>query len=56
MRLAEPEMTPAKQRNYLKKVIDKAEKERKRVVARKSNATMAKNAGRITAEEKKANS
>ena len=53
MRLAEPEMTPAKQRNYLKKVIDKAEKERKRVVARKSNATMAKNAGRITAEEKK---
>ena len=53
MRLAEPEMTPAKQRNYLKKVIDNAEKERKRVVARKSNATMAKNAGRITAEEKK---
>ena len=53
MRLAEPEMTPAKQRNYLQKVIDNAEKQRKRAVVRKSNATMANKAGRITAEEKK---
>ena len=52
MRLAEPEMTATKQRNYLQKVISDAEKRRKTVTVRKSNATKALKAGKITAEQR----
>ena len=38
MRLAEPEMTATKQRNYLQKVIKDADKRRRQAVAMKSNA------------------
>ena len=40
MRLAEPEMTATRQRNYLDKVIKDAETARRRAVAMKSNATI----------------
>ena len=50
MRLAEPEMTATKQRNYLNFVIKNADTERRRVVAKKSNATKAFKAGKITRE------
>ena len=49
-RLAEPEMNPTKQRNYLKFVIKNAETRRKQVVAMKSNATKDFKAGKITEE------
>ena len=42
MRLAEPEMTEVKQRNYLQKVIEDADTARRRAVAMKSNATKKK--------------
>ena len=53
MRLAEPEMTATKQRSYLQKVINDAEKKRQRITPIKSNATIAYNAGKITIEQKK---
>ena len=52
MRLAEPEMTDAKRKKYLRKVIDDAETRRKTVTARKSNATRAYKAGKMTAEQR----
>ena len=39
-RLAQPEMTPTLQRNYLDKVIKDAEKRRRQVIAFKSHATI----------------
>ena len=51
MRLAEPEMTAAKQRNYLDYVIKNAGK-RRQVIARKSDATKKFNKGQITEEQK----
>ena len=52
MRLAEPEMTATKQRSYLQKVLKDAETRRKKVTIRKSNATRAYKAGKITAEQR----
>ena len=53
MRLAEPEMTATKQRSYLQKVLKDAETRRKTAVTiRKSNATRAYKAGKITAEQR----
>ena len=52
MRLAEPEMTETKQRNYLEKVVKDAETARERAVAMKSNATISFNKGEITGEER----
>ena len=51
-RLAEPEMTATRQRSYLQKVLKDAETRRKTVTIRKSNATRAYNAGKITAEQR----
>ena len=51
-RLAEPEMTATRQRSYLQKVLKDAETRRKTVTIRKSNATRAYKAGKITIEEK----
>ena len=51
-RLAEPEMTATRQRIYLQKVLNDAETRRKTVTVRKSNATRAYKAGKITIEEK----
>ena len=51
-RLAEPEMTATRQRSYLQNVLKDAETRRKTVTVRKSNATRAYKAGKITAEEK----
>ena len=51
-RLAEPEMTATRQRSYLQKVLKDAETRRKTVTIRKSNATKAYNAGKISEEEK----
>ena len=45
MRLAEPEMTETKQRNYLGKVVKDAETRRRQAIAMKSNATKAFKAG-----------
>ena len=53
MRLAEPEMTAKKQRNYLEKVVKDAERSRRQAVAIKSNATKKFKAGKITGEKKK---
>ena len=52
MRLAEPEMTATRQRSYLQKVLNDAESRRKTVTVRKSNATRALKAGKITAEQR----
>ena len=52
MRLAQPEMTATKQRSYLQKVLRDAETRRKTVTVRKSNATRAYNARKITAEQR----
>ena len=51
-RLAEPEMTATRQRSYLQKVLKDAETRRKTVTFRKSNATKAYKAGKITIEQK----
>ena len=51
-RLAEPKMTATRQRRYLQKVLNDAETRRKTVTVRKSNATRAYRAGKITAEQK----
>ena len=52
MRLAEPEMTETKKRNYLGKVVKYAETRRRQAVAMKSNATKSFKAGKITGEER----
>ena len=52
MRLAEPEMTETKQRNYLRNVVKNAETTRRQAVAMKSNATKRFKAGKITGEER----
>ena len=52
MRLAQPEMTATKQRNYLDKVIKNAEKRRRQVIAFKSIATKKFNKGEIDAAER----
>ena len=52
-RLAEPEMTPTRQRNYLEKVLKDAETRRRQAVALKSNATIKFKQNKITAEERK---
>ena len=52
MRLAEPEMTATKQRNYLNLVIKNADTTRRQAVAMKSNATKKFKAGKITGEER----
>ena len=51
MRLAEPEMTATKQRSYLQKVINDAEKKRQRITPIKSNATLQYKAGKISIEQ-----
>ena len=51
-RLAEPEMTATRQRSYLQKVLKDAETRRKTVTIRKSNATRAYKAGKMTAEQR----
>ena len=51
-RLAEPEMTATRQKRYLRKVLDDAEIRRKTVTVRKSNATRAYNAKKITTEQR----
>ena len=52
LRLAEPEMTATKQRNYLDKVVKDAEKRRRQVIAFKANATKKFNKGEIDAAER----
>ena len=52
LRLAEPEMTPTKQRNYLDKVIKDAERRRRQVISFKGNATKKFNKGEIDAAER----
>ena len=52
LRLAEPEMTATKQRNYLDKVIKDAERRRRQVIAFKANATKKFNKGEIDAAER----
>ena len=50
MRLAGPEMSATKQRNYLNLVIKKADTKRRQAVVKKSNATRSFNNGKITKE------
>ena len=52
LRLAEPEMTATKQRNYLDKVVKDAERRRRQVIAFKGNATKKFNKGEIDAAER----
>ena len=52
LRLAQPEMTATKQRNYLDKVIKDAERRRRQVIAFKANATKKFNKGEIDAAER----
>ena len=52
MRLAEPEMTDTKQRNYLQKVLKDADRRRRQTVALKSNATIKFKQNQITAAER----
>ena len=52
LRLAEPEMTATKQRNYLDKVVKDAERRRRQVIAFKANATKKFNKGEINAAER----
>ena len=52
-RLAEPEMTATRQRNYLDKILEKAEKRRSQVIALKSNATIKFKKGEISEADKK---
>ena len=53
MRLADPEMTATKQRNYLDKVIKDADKRRRQVTAMKSNATKKIDKGETTEKNEK---
>ena len=52
LRLAEPEMTATKQRNYLDKVVKDAERRRRQVIAFKANATKKFNKDEIDAAER----
>ena len=52
LRLAEPEMTATKQRNYLDKVVKDAERRRRQVIAFNGNATKKFNKGEIDAAER----
>ena len=52
LRLAEPEMTATKQRNYLDKVVKDAGRRRRQVIAFKGNATKKINKGEIDAAER----
>ena len=52
-RSAEPEVTATRQRNYLSKVVNDADKRRRQLVAMKSNARNDFNKGRITEAERK---
>ena len=52
MRLEEPEMTPAKQRNYLNKVLFNADFIRKKITIQKTHANNALKRGKISKEEK----
>ena len=52
LRLAQPEMTATKQRNYLDKVIKDAERRRRQVIVFKANATKKFNKGEIDAAER----
>ena len=52
LRLAQPEMTATKQRNYLDKVIKDAERRRRQVIVFKANATKKINKGEIDAAER----
>ena len=54
MKLAEPEITGTKQRNYVHKVIKDAETRRRQVISMKSNATIKFNEGQISEEFKNA--
>ena len=51
-RLAEPEMTSVRKKNYLAKIIDDAEKQRQKITPIKSKATIDFNAGRISEQER----
>ena len=53
-RLAEPEMNATRQRNYLSKVVNDAEKKRKQIAITKTHATSALKRGEITEAERKA--
>ena len=52
MRLDEPEMTATKQRNYLQKVLNDADRTRRQAVVMKSNATRKLKKNQITTEER----
>ena len=52
LRLAQPEMTATKQRNYLDKVIKDAERRRRQVIVFKANATKKFTKGEIDAAER----
>ena len=53
MKLAEPEMTATKKRNYIENsIIKKAEMRRRQVIVMKSNATEKLKAGEISENEK----
>ena len=52
MRLDQPEMTPTKQRNYLDKVVENADRRRRQVIAFKSDATKKFKKGLIDAAER----
>ena len=52
MRLAEPDMTPAKKKSYLTKINNDAEKERQKITPLKSKATRDFKAGRISKQER----
>ena len=52
-RLAEPEMNATKQRKYLSKVVNDAEKKRKQLAVMKTHATNALKRGEITEEQRK---
>ena len=51
-RLAEPEMTSVRKKNYLTKIIDDAEKQRQKITPIKSKATIDFKAGRISEQER----
>ena len=52
MRLEQPEMTATKKRNYLKKVVNDADLQRKKRIVDKSNATKKYNAVKISEAER----
>ena len=52
MRLDEPEMTATKQRNYLQKVLNDADRTKRQAVVMKSNATKKFKAGKMSEQER----